>query len=92
MPPALNFYKVSLVLGDDRYRETHTLGFGLLERYQRERRLPADATIVEDYQLIVMSSLPAGKHELRLMTCDFGALGSRTEESVDLAEIEVTKR
>ncbi len=91
VPPALSYYKVSLVLGDDRYRETHTLGFGLLERYQRDQQLPAGATIVEDYQLIVMSSLSAGQHELRLMTSDFGALGTRTEESVDLAEIEVTK-
>jgi hypothetical protein len=39
-----------------------------------------------------MSSLSDGEHELRLTTCDFGALGSRTEESVDLAEIDVTKR
>jgi hypothetical protein len=92
-PPALNYYKVSLTLGnDDRFREIHTLGFGLIERYQRDHPLPAGATIVEDYQLIVMSSLPEGSHELRLTTSDFGGLGSRTEETVDLEPITVTKR
>lgn len=88
-PPALSFYKVSLVLGDARFRETHTLGFGLIERLRREERLSAGFRFVEDYRLVVASGLPAGRHTLRLMTCDFGTMGSREETSVDLIEIDV---
>ncbi len=92
-PPALSDYKVSLTLGeDDRFREIHTLGFGLIQRYQKDKTLPTDATIVEDYNLVVMSGLSDGKHELRLATSDFGPLGSGTEEAVDLGPITVTKR
>ena len=87
--PALNYYRVSTVLGDGRYRETHTLGFGLMRRYQQERRLPPKEIIVEDYDLVVMSSLPKGEHTLRLATCDFGAFGAKTEEWLELAEIRV---
>jgi hypothetical protein len=87
--PVLNYYKVSTILGDGRFRETHTLGFGLISRYQQERRLPPETVIVEDYDLVVMSSLPAGEHILRLATCDFGALGARTEEWLELGEIRV---
>jgi hypothetical protein len=87
--PALNYYRVSTILGDSRYRETHTLGFGLVRRYQQERRLPPGKVIVEDYDLIVMSSLPKGEHTLRLATCDFGAFGAKTEEWLELAEIRV---
>ncbi len=87
--PVLNYYRVSTVLGDDRYRETHTLGFDLLRRYQREDRFRPGDVIVEDYNLVVMSSLPAGEHTLRLGTCDFGSFGSRTEEWLDLTEIRV---
>lgn len=87
-PPALSFYKVSLVLGDARFRETHTLGFGLIERLQREGRLSAGFTFVEDYRLVVTSGLSEGKRTLRLLTCDFGTMGSREEASVDLIEID----
>jgi len=87
--PVLNYYRVSTVLGDDLYRETHTLGFDLLRRYQREDRFRPGDVIVEDYDLVVMSSLPAGEHMLRLGTCDFGSFGSRTEEWLDLTEIRV---
>jgi hypothetical protein len=89
-PPALDLYKVSLTLGDARYREIHTLGFGLIKLFRQGGFLAEGATIVEDYRLIVMSSLPAGKHMLRLSTCDFGPLGSRTEYGVGLIEILVT--
>lgn len=88
-PPALSFYKVSLVLGDERYRETHTLGFGLIERFQQEEQLSAGFMMVEDYRLVVLSGLEEGRHMLRLMTCDYGTLGSRHESAVDLLEIEV---
>ncbi|MDI6858416.1 MAG: DUF2723 domain-containing protein [Dehalococcoidia bacterium] len=90
-PPALSFYKVSLVLGDARFRETHTLGFGLIERVQREGRFSAGFTFVEDYRLVVASGLSEGKHTLRLLTCDFGTMGSREEASVDLIEIDVVR-
>ena len=90
-PPALDLYKVSLTLGGDRYREIHTLGFGLIRRFRQENRLPTGAIIVEDYRLIVMSSLPAGQHTLRLSTCDFGPLGARTEDTVDLINIRVSR-
>jgi hypothetical protein len=90
-PPALDLYKVSLTLGDTRYREIHTLGFGLIKPFRQGGFLAEGATIVEDYRLIVMSSLPTGKHMLRLSTCDFGPLGSRTEYGVGLIEILVTR-
>jgi len=90
-PPALDLYKVSLTLGDDRYREIHTLGFGLIKRFREEKLLAQGATIVEDYRLIVMSSVPSGWQTLRLSTCDFGPLGSRTEHGVDLIDILVTR-
>jgi Protein O-mannosyl-transferase TMEM260-like len=89
--PALDLYKVSLTLGDDRYREIHTLGFGLVKRFREGHLLTSGATIVEDYRLVVMSSLPAGEHPLRLATCDFGALGSRTEGGIDLIDIQVVR-
>ena len=87
--PALNYYKVSTILGDDRYRETHALGFGLIRRYQQEHQFQPGSIVVEDYDLVVMSSLPKGGHTLRLATCDFGALGAKTEEWLELAEIRV---
>jgi hypothetical protein len=87
--PVLNYYRVSTILGDGRYRETHTLGFGLIRRYQQERRLAPGDVIVEDYDLVVMSSLPKGEHTLRLATCDFGTFGAKTEEWLELAEIRV---
>jgi Protein of unknown function (DUF2723) len=89
--PALNYYKVALALGDDRYREIHTLGFGLIDQLQQEGRFVAGDTLVEDYRLVVMSSLPEGPQTLRLSTCDFGPLGSRVEDEIDLAAINVTR-
>jgi hypothetical protein len=90
-PPALDLYKVSLTLGDDRYREIHTLGFGLIRQFRAENQLTTGATIAEDYRLVVMSNLPPGQHTLHLSTCDFGPLGSRTEEGVDLIDVLVTR-
>jgi hypothetical protein len=90
-PPALDLYKVSLTLGDGRYREIHTLGFGLIKRFRQENLLRTGATMVEDYRLIVMSSLSEGRHTLRLSTCDFGPFGSRTEDGVDLIDVFVTR-
>jgi len=90
-PPALRYYKVALVLGDDRYREIHTLGFGLIDQLRRNEPLTAEDTFVEDYRLVVMSSLPPGQHTLRLSTCDFGPLGTRMEEAVDLIDVLVTR-
>jgi hypothetical protein len=90
-PPALDLYKVSLTLGDDRYREIHTLGFGLIRQFRQENRLTTGTTIAEDYRLGVMSSLPPGQHTLRLSTCDFGSLGSRAEDGVDLIDVAVTR-
>ena len=88
---ALDLYRVALVLGDERYREIHTLGFGLIERLRQEGGIAAGDTLMEDYSLVVMSSLPAGPQTLRLSTCDFGPLGSRTEESVDLVEVNISR-
>ena len=88
-PPALSFYRVSTILGDERFRETHSLGFGLIKRYQRDRQFQPGSIVVEDYDLVVMSSLSEGEHTLRLVTCDFGSLGARNEEVLDLAEIRV---
>ncbi len=87
--PVLNYYKVSTILGDDRYRETHTLGFGLIRRYQQEHQFQPGSIVIEDYDLVVMSGLSKGEHTLRLATCDFGAFGSKTEEWLDLAELRV---
>lgn len=88
-PPVLGQYVVSTVLGDSRYRELHTLGFGLVQRYQREGALLLGSVIVEDYDLVVMSSTPEGEHTLRLGARDYGPLGSGTETVLELATIRV---
>ncbi len=74
--PALSDYRVSVTLGDDdRFREIHTLGFGLIQRYQRDRSFRTDEPIVEDYRLVVMSGMSQGDHELRLATFRFRGVG-----------------
>ncbi|MGD0765433.1 MAG: DUF2723 domain-containing protein [Dehalococcoidia bacterium] len=89
-PPALNYYRVSTTIGDERYREKHYLGFGLLRQYQKHLGLPAGSIIVEDYNLVVLSSVPEGQHPLRLATIDYGPFGSRSEQSLVIASIQVT--
>lgn len=69
---ALNYYRVSTTLGDDRYREKHYLGFGLIRQYQRHGLFQPGSIIVEDYDLVVMSSLREGQHALHLATIDLG--------------------
>jgi len=87
--PALNYYRVATIIGDQEFQEVHSLSFGVIGQYQK-RGLYKSGIIVEDYDLVILSSLPEGPQPLRLRTFDFGPLGSRTEQSLDLAMLEVT--
>ena len=58
-----NLYSVSTQIGDAPYFENHDLGFGNLNRYFSSVRtpVPGDA-LVEEYDLVVLSSLDSGEH------------------------------
>ncbi len=80
-------YRVTMVLDDSRYRETHPLGFGNLERYVREFQPPADGLVVEEYDLVILSSTELGNHTLRV---GVGGLPGG-EEFLDLVTINVAR-
>lgn len=87
--PVLNYYQVATILGDEAFREVHPLGFRLISQYQQHGLPLPGKVVVEEYELVIMSSLSPGVHTLSIAACDFGALGSRTEDRVDLAEIRI---
>jgi hypothetical protein len=63
--------RVELVLGD-RVLEQHEVGFGLLERYQREIGLQVGDVIVERYYLVIPSTQEIGKVPLVLRSVGLG--------------------
>jgi hypothetical protein len=63
--------RVELVLGD-RVLEQHEVGFGLLERYQREVGLQVGDVIVERYYLVIPSTQKVGNAPLVLRSAGLG--------------------
>ncbi len=60
-------YFVSTEVGDTGYVETHELGFGNLQRYlQTYGQPPTGSLLVDEYDLVVLSSLEPGKAPLRV--------------------------
>ena len=82
-----NLYSVSTQIGDAPYFENHDLGFGNLNRYLTTVRpvAPGDA-LVEEYDLVVLSSLDAGEHRFRIRTVSATAGAS---EWLDIGTIMV---
>jgi len=67
-------YTVATRVGDTPYAETHDLGFGMLTRYLQSNRPASGAALVEEYDLVVLSSLDAGEHAFRItLTSGLGA-------------------
>ena len=56
-------YQIRTALGNQ-FLETHTLGFGNLERYQKENGAVQGKTIVEDYAIVIPSTLAEGDYPL----------------------------
>ena len=82
-------YGVATTLGEGSFPEVHELGFGNLERYQRELGPVPDGIVVEEYDLVVLSSTPAGRQTLRVGLAAFPPVEGAAEELVDLAEVLV---
>jgi len=77
---------------DDVPLEVHDLGFGNLPRYVAETSPPRSGIVVEEYAVIVPSSLESAAYELRVGVVDLrGQARGESEfiESVVLTEIEV---
>ena len=80
-------YSVSTQVGDAPYFENHDLGFGNISRYIAEVRSPAPGeALVEEYDLVVLSSLAAGEHRLRVRTI---AAAGGASEWLEIGTIEV---
>ena len=62
--------------------ETHELGFGNLKRYDVEIRSISSGVIVEDYWLVIPSTIQAGSHALNIQI-------QGIERSLEIIEIEV---
>jgi len=60
---------------DDETIETHVLGDGLPPPATDARGTPIGAEVVEDYDVVVPSTLPSGSHALMLGTVDLGSSG-----------------
>jgi hypothetical protein len=62
--------------------ESHELGFGNLERYQREVGSIREQTIVEDYFIVIPSTIPEGDYPLIVSI-------SNSEKGIQVGEISV---
>jgi hypothetical protein len=74
-------FQVTTAIGESTL-ETHELGFGNLDRYQREVEPFLGQTIAEDYSIVIPSSLPEGEYPFTV-----GVQG--VEKKVVIAEIKV---
>ncbi|HWC29400.1 MAG TPA: DUF2723 domain-containing protein [Dehalococcoidia bacterium] len=71
-------YTVGTSIGDSPYAEAHDLGFGMLNRVQQQNR--AGVALVEEYDLVVLSSLETGEHSFSVtLTSGLGAQPQWTE-------------
>jgi hypothetical protein len=62
--------------------ETHDLGFGNLDRYQREVGPILGQTIVEEYSIVIPSTIPEGEYPLTVSI-------QSVEKKVIIGEIKV---
>lgn len=67
---------------DEQLLETHELGFGNLQRYHAQVASLLGETIIEQYALVVPSTIPAGEHVFEVQIV--GA-----EQPVEVGSIEV---
>jgi hypothetical protein len=74
-------FQVTTKLGED-LLNTHALGFGNLDRYQEEIGSLSGNTIVEDYSIVIPSTIPDGVYPLTI-----GIKGS--EEKADIGVVKV---
>ena len=82
-------YFVSTRIGDTPYVETHELGFGNIDRYTRTLGAPpADALLVEEYDLVVLSSLAAGEQPFQVRLSS-GAFAQDRNVWLDLGTVSV---
>ena len=72
---------------EDTVLERHELGFGNLRRYVEEFRPDGDAIVVEDYYLVMPSTLPLGEVTLQIGTTS--PLTDSGTEMIDLATLKV---
>jgi hypothetical protein len=81
--------QVSTKVGDTKYFEAHQLGFGNLSRYlQTQGPPPAGSLLVEDYDLVVLSSLDKGTQPFAVRV-SFGPFAGQGGEWVQVGTIEV---
>jgi hypothetical protein len=57
--------------------EAHELGFGNLDRAVREAHVASDAVVAETLQMVLPSTLPPGRHVVRVGAVHFAAAGAR---------------
>lgn len=67
---------------DDQPLEVHELGLGNLQRYHREIGLDSDQVIVEDYWLVIPSTITPGTHKLSIRS-------DKSQTEIDLGEITI---
>ena len=80
---------ISTQVGAAPYVETHQLGFGNLSRYLDEVGEPAAGSLlVEEYDLVVLSSLGSGDRALRVRSSS-AATGEAEAEWVELVTLSV---
>ena len=76
-PSEENHFQVTTRLGEE-VLETHTLGFGNLDRYREEIGPLPGNTIVEDYSIVIPSTSIEGMHPLTV-----GIQGSEKEAVIE---------
>jgi len=85
-------YFVSTRIGDTPYVETHELGFGNIDRYTRTLGTPsADALLVEEYDLVVLSSVGEGEQPIRVRLSS-GPFAQERNIWLDLGTVSVRSR
>lgn len=82
--------RVNISLGDQPLEE-HEVGFGLLGRYAREFGVPPNGTIVERYELVIPSTIPAGEWPLTIGAVDLRAARQNTTLITHLDVVDETE-
>lgn len=81
IPSRMDRFQISTSVGET-FLETHILGFGNLDRFQREMGPFLDQIVVEDYSIVIPSTIPEGVYPFTISI-------QGVEEKVVLGEIEV---
>ncbi len=81
--------QVATRVGDTRYYESHELGFGLLQRYVQANGQPAAGSLlVEEYDLVVLSSLDKGPQPFHVRVSG-GTFGQTQSEWVNIGSLTI---